>query len=94
MVAAWECMNCRRVVSVCRFGAGGIRDFLGTRRMVQAPTRWPSLNSSPRMRWYSQLLFPVASRSVSAAISGLTGGRPVRFGSLTSPPSGAQCHGL
>jgi hypothetical protein len=39
--------NCRQVVSVCRTGAGGIRSRLSTRRMVEAPTRWPSLSSSP-----------------------------------------------
>jgi hypothetical protein len=37
--------------SVCRFGAGGIFRVLRTRRMVEALTRWPSLSSSPRIRW-------------------------------------------
>jgi hypothetical protein len=32
------------------------------------------------IRWYPQPWFSVASRSISAAISALTGGRPVRFG--------------
>ena len=32
-----------RVVAVCRFGAGGIRSALRTRRIVDALTRWPSL---------------------------------------------------
>ena len=32
------------------------------------------------MRWYPQLWFSVASRSMSAVISALTGGRPVWFG--------------
>jgi hypothetical protein len=39
MVAAWECMNCRQVVSVRRLGAGGIRSALRTRRIVDALTR-------------------------------------------------------
>jgi hypothetical protein len=64
-------------MSVWRFGAGRIRSALRTRRIVDALTRWPSLSSSPWMRWYPQLLFSVASRSISAAISALTGGRPV-----------------
>jgi len=48
--------------------------------MVDAPTRWPSLSSSPWILLYPQPLFSVASRSMSAAISALTGGRPVRLG--------------
>jgi hypothetical protein len=76
MAAAWACRNCRQVVPVCRFGAGGIRRALRTRRIVEAPTRWPSLSSSPWIRWYPQLLFSVASRSMSAVISALTSGRP------------------
>ena len=48
--------------------------------MVDAPTRWPSFSSSPWILLYPQPLFSVASRSISAAISALTGGRPVRFG--------------
>jgi hypothetical protein len=80
MVAACVCRNCRQVVAVCRFGAGGIRSALRTRRIVDALTRWPNLNSSPWMRWYPQRWFSVASPSMSAAISALTGGRPVRCG--------------
>jgi hypothetical protein len=83
MVAAWACRNRRQVVSVRRFGAGGIRRAFRIRRIVEAPTRWPSLRSSPWIRWYPQLLFSVASRSMSAVISALTGGRPaVRVGPL------------
>jgi hypothetical protein len=37
-------------------------------------------SSSPWIRWYPQPWFSVASRPISAAISALTGGRPVRFG--------------
>src|ERR1039458_9182343 len=39
--------NVRQVVSICRLGAGGIRNVLRTRQIVEAPTRWPSLRSSP-----------------------------------------------
>src|SRR5919107_1089852 len=38
-------------VSVARSGAGGIRRRFRILRMVDAPTRWPSLSSSPWMRW-------------------------------------------
>jgi hypothetical protein len=48
--------------------------------MVDALTGWPSLSSSPWILLYPQPLFSVASRSMSAAISVLTGGRPARFG--------------
>ena len=37
VVAACACRNCRQVVSVRRLGAGGIRDALRTRRIVDAP---------------------------------------------------------
>ena len=40
----------------------------------------PSLSSSPWIRWYPQPLFSVARCSISAAISALTRGRPVRRG--------------
>jgi hypothetical protein len=80
MVAAWARRNCRQVVSVCRFGAGGIFSAVRTRRIVEAPARWPSLSSSPWIRWYLQPWFSVARRSIRAVISALTGGRPVRFG--------------
>ena len=63
----------------CAVAAGGIFSAFRTRRMVDVPTRWPSFSSSPWIRWYPQPLFSVASRSISAAISALTGGRPVRF---------------
>jgi hypothetical protein len=39
--------NCRRLRSVSRIGAGGIRSRLSTRRIVEAPTRRPSLSCSP-----------------------------------------------
>ena len=80
MVAACACRNWRQVVSVCRLGAGGIRRALRTRRIVEALARWPSLSSSPWIRWYPHEAFSVASRSISAVISVLTGGRPVRSG--------------
>ncbi len=74
IVDACVCRNFRHVVSERRSGAGGIFSALGTRRIVDAPTRWPSLSSSPWIRWYPQPWFSVASRSM------LTGGRPVRCG--------------
>jgi hypothetical protein len=80
MVDAWACRNFRQVASVCRSGAGGIFRALRTRRIVDALTRWPSLSSSPWIRWYPQPWFSAASRPMSAAISALTGGRPARFG--------------
>jgi len=39
MVAACACRNCRHLVSVRRFGVGGIRGTLRTRRIVDALTR-------------------------------------------------------
>jgi hypothetical protein len=48
--------------------------------MVDALTLWPGLSSSPWIRWYPEPLFSVASRSISATISVLTGGRPIRCG--------------
>jgi hypothetical protein len=80
IVDACVCRNVRHVVSEPRSGAGGIFSAFRTRRIVDAPTRWPSLSSSPWIRWYPQPWFSVASRSISAAISALTGGRPVRCG--------------
>jgi hypothetical protein len=58
----------------------GIFKVFRIRRMVDALTRWPSLGSSPWILLYPQPWFSVASRSISAAISALTGGRPVRLG--------------
>ena len=52
--------------------------------MVDALTRWPSLSSSPWIRWYPQPLFSVASCPMGAAISALTGDRPVRWGQIHS----------
>jgi hypothetical protein len=78
IVDAWACRNFRHVVSERRSGAGGIFSALRTRRIVDAPTRCPSLSSSPWILLYPQLRFSVASRSISAAVSALTGGRLVR----------------
>jgi hypothetical protein len=55
-------------------GAGGIR------RIVEAPTRWPSLSSSPWILLYPQLGFSRAIRTISATMMSLIGGRPGRFG--------------
>jgi len=77
---AGVCRNCRQVASVRRFGAGEVFSALRTRRIVDAPTRWPSLSSSPWILLYPQPRFSVASRSISVTISAVTGGRPARFG--------------
>jgi hypothetical protein len=61
-------------------GCRGIPSTLRSRRIVDALTCWPSLSSSPWMRWYPQPWLSVASRPMSAAISALTGGRPIRCG--------------
>jgi hypothetical protein len=47
VVNAWARKNCRQVMSVSRTGAGGIRNLRRTRRIVDAPTRWPTLSNSP-----------------------------------------------
>jgi hypothetical protein len=80
MAAACERRNCRQVVLQRRLGAVGIFSAVRILRIVDALTRWPSLSSSPWILLYPQPLFSVASRSMSAAISALTGGRPVRCG--------------
>ena len=79
---AWVCRNFRHVMSERRSGAGGVFSALRTLRIVDAPTRWPSLSSSPWIRWYPQPLFSVASCSMRAAIPALTGDRPVRLGQI------------
>jgi predicted NBD/HSP70 family sugar kinase len=50
MLVAWVRRNCRQLVSVRRIGAGGMRCRFRIRRIVEAPTRWPSLSSSPWIR--------------------------------------------
>jgi hypothetical protein len=47
MLVACVRRNCRQLVSVGRASAGGIRRRRRIRRIVEAPTRWPSLSSSP-----------------------------------------------
>jgi hypothetical protein len=49
IVAAWVRRNCRQVVRL-RWGAGGIRSRLRTRRTVEAPTRYPRPSSSPSLQ--------------------------------------------
>ena len=77
---AWVCRNCSQLASVWRFGAGEIFRAFRTRRIVDAPTRWPSLSSSPWILLYPQPRFSVASCLISVTISAATGGRPVRLG--------------
>src|SRR5918997_1548027 len=80
MVDAWARRNCRQVVSVSRTGAGATPPRRRTRRIVDAPTRWPSLSNSPWMRWYPQRGFSRAMRSINEATVSSRGGRPRRCG--------------
>jgi hypothetical protein len=80
MSAACVRRNCRQLVSVCRTGAGGIRCPFRIRRIVGAPTRWPSLSNSPWILWYPQFGLSVAIRTTSVAIASSIGGRPGLFG--------------
>ena len=91
--AAWRLArrNCAQVVSACRLGAGGIVSAVQTRPIVDAPTRWPSVSSSPWIRFPS-CGSGVASRSMSAAISALTGGRPARTGQAGFRVTRRRCH--
>ena len=57
-----------------RVGASTIR------RIVEAPSRWPSLSSSPWILWYPHFGLSVAIRTTSAASPSSIGGRPGRFG--------------
>ena len=76
MLAAWARRNCRQLVSACRSGAGGIPRRLRIRRIVEAPTRWPSLSSSPWILMYPQLGFSYAIGTTSTVRTSLIGGRP------------------
>jgi hypothetical protein len=80
MVVACVRRNRRQLVSVCRDGAGGIRWRFRIRRIVEAPTRWPSLSNSPWIRMYPQRGFSRAIRTTKAARTSSIGGRPVRLG--------------
>ena len=67
-------------MSVCRFGAGGIPrglEDLADRGGADPMAELEHLVLDPLI---PQERFSVASRSIRAAISALTGGRPVRFG--------------
>ena len=50
------------------------------RRIVEAPTWWPSVSSSPWIRMYPQLGFSRAIRTTNAASTSSIGGRPGRIG--------------
>ena len=80
MLAAWVRRNCRQLLSVRRDGAGGMRWRLRIRRIVEAPTRWPSLSSSPWSLMYPQRGFSRAIRTTKAARTSSIGGRPARWG--------------
>ena len=78
MVKACVRRNCCHVVSVCRFGAEGIFRLLRTRRGRGRPVaELEQLALDPLV---TPEVFSVASRSISAMISALTGGWPVRYG--------------
>ncbi len=68
-----------RRVGLAFRGRSSLRD-VRIRRIVDAPTRWPSLSSSPWIRWYPHVVFSVASRAMRVAIFVLAGGRPARCG--------------
>jgi hypothetical protein len=65
-----KCRRCLGVQEIPPRGVGvpfrcrGIFRALRTRRMVDALARWPSLSSSPWIRWYPQVLFSVASHRI------------------------------
>src|SRR5689334_21079779 len=80
MLVAWVRRNCRQLVSVRRTGAGGMRWRLRMRRIVEAPTRWPSLSNSPCSRWYPHPGFSSAMRTTKAVRGASIGVRPVRCG--------------
>ena len=63
---------------------------LRIRRIVEAPTRWPSLSSSPWILLYPQFGFSVAIRTTSAASTSLIGGRPGGSGRSTPCERGAD----
>ena len=48
--------------------------------MVEAPTRWPSLNSSPWILMYPQREFSRAIRTTKATSTSSIAGLPVRWG--------------
>jgi len=79
IVAAWARRNRRQVVSARRFGGGRDPQRLEDPAIVDAPTRRPSLSSSPWIRWYPSRCSRWRAARSARAISALTGGLPVRF---------------
>src|SRR3954451_14354369 len=63
-----------------RTGAAGIRWRCRIRRIVEAPTRWPSVSSSPWILTYPQRGFSRAIRTTKATRTSSIDGRPIRFG--------------
>jgi hypothetical protein len=96
-MAAWVRRNCRRLVSVCRTGAGGIRWRLRIRRIVVAPIRWPTLGDSPCTLWYPTWGSPAPSvppvqrgRRLSVAVRVGWVGRPPPYELAVSAQDGAR----
>jgi hypothetical protein len=74
-----------------RRGAGPTRALARIRRMVPAPTRWPSRRSSPWIRRCPHNGFSRANRSVRSRTSSLTRGRPGRLGYVHLLPTSRRC---
>lgn len=74
---AWTRRNVRQPVSTPR-GGGPVRAAARIRRIVPAPTRWPSPTSSPWMRRCPHPGFSWASRRTRFRNSSLIDGRPGR----------------
>ncbi len=60
--------------------AGGMPWRCRIRRIVEAPTRWPSVSSSPWILTDPQRGFSRAIRTTKATRTSSIGGRPARFG--------------
>jgi hypothetical protein len=80
IVAACARRNCRQVAWSALVGAGGIRRFFRTRRIVEAPTPAPHFQKLALDPLVAQVGFCLASWPISSAMSGSIVGRPVRWG--------------
>jgi hypothetical protein len=84
MPCAWARRNSLQVGPVRR-GAGPSRAVRSRERIVVAPTRIPSLRSSPSIRTRPQRGLSRASLRMSARTSGSIGGRPRPTGPAVPP---------